>query len=185
MRLFISAPFSPQTLDALEQTQALLRANGVNGSFVPRRNLHMTLAFLGEVASAAPALAALEAVPFPRIDAEFVSVTQLRDLLFCELRVQKAFADSVGALRDVLEARNIPFDRKPFRPHITLVRRAEFSEFTSVQACGRTLRGVRFGIDRVQLMRTDFVNRCAKYTVLLTCMCCMESQETEKLTKRK
>ena len=49
MRLFIAIPFEPPMLDALTQVQASLKAGGVRGGFTARQNLHMTLAFLGEV----------------------------------------------------------------------------------------------------------------------------------------
>ena len=48
MRLFIAITFTEDMLDALSEIQDDLRRSNVRGSYTPRENLHMTLAFIGE-----------------------------------------------------------------------------------------------------------------------------------------
>ena len=47
MRLFLAVPLSPSVREALCTAQADLRRQW-RGSFPPPKNLHLTLAFLGE-----------------------------------------------------------------------------------------------------------------------------------------
>ena len=49
MRLFISVQFTEPMINALEAFQSRLKASGVEGYFAVRENLHLTLAFIGEV----------------------------------------------------------------------------------------------------------------------------------------
>ena len=60
MRLFVAIRPSPAVRDVLLDAEAALRRRG-RGTFTRPENLHLTLAFLGEAESAAPAQAALEA----------------------------------------------------------------------------------------------------------------------------
>ena len=63
MRLFIALPAPEHVRQALEETQAALKKAGVRGRFTPPENLHLTLAFLGNVADPAPAIEATDAEP--------------------------------------------------------------------------------------------------------------------------
>ena len=73
MRLFFAVPFGEETLDRLCAAQELLRARANRGRFSPRENLHLTLAFLGELPpSRLDALdRAVKSIPFPPFEAKF------------------------------------------------------------------------------------------------------------------
>ena len=58
MRLFVAIRPSPAVRDVLLDVEAALRRQG-RGTFTRPENLHLTLAFLGEAESAAPAQAAV------------------------------------------------------------------------------------------------------------------------------
>ena len=67
MRLFIAVRFSNHIQKSLQQTMADLRRQGVRGNFSRVENLHLTLAFLGEVQDPEPvceAINAAAAAPF-------------------------------------------------------------------------------------------------------------------------
>ena len=59
MRLFIAIPFSEEFKGELIRVQNEMRANGVRGNFSRAENLHVTVAFLGEVEDPMPAMKAL------------------------------------------------------------------------------------------------------------------------------
>ena len=48
MRLYIAIQFEEKILDALNDFQDDLKAQGVTGNYTKRKNLHITLAFIGE-----------------------------------------------------------------------------------------------------------------------------------------
>ena len=63
MRLFIAIQLSDEMKKSLTATLHNLKKQGIKGNYTPTQNLHMTLAFLGEVRDPRPVTAALERVP--------------------------------------------------------------------------------------------------------------------------
>ncbi len=122
MRLFVGLQPSPGFREALAALQGQLRAAGVTGRYLDPANLHMTLAFIGEwPADVTPLL------PHP---GESFDLTLSHPGLFPGARVLWAGVEPSAALdllarvvRERLTGAEIPFDPKPFNPHITLVRK--------------------------------------------------------------
>ena len=169
MRLFIAIPFDPPVLDALVAAQSSLKASCVRGNFTTRQNLHMTLAFLGEVRDPRPVIAVLERVSLPQVSLRFDKTEMFRDIFVCGFAVDPALANYVKDVRNALERAGIDFDRKPFRPHVTLVRRTSFAlGKPDVSVCEPFLRSLDVPVRRVCLMRTDFIDGRPKYTCMHT-----------------
>lgn len=107
--------------------RAVHRVSG--GRMTPASNLHLTLAFLGSVRlEALPTIEGVAAAIAPPV------FTLVIDTPGCWRHNRIAWAgareppqalrDLVDALRGALAAARIPFDPKPFAPHVTLVREA-------------------------------------------------------------
>ena len=124
MRLFVAIRFSPAVRRALLDGVLLLRGQG-RGTFTQAENLHLTLAFLGETdreSAAGEALAAVcaQAAPFSMTvgglgrfgDIWWAGVAENARLERLALEVQQA-----------LRARGFSIERRPWKPHVTLVRR--------------------------------------------------------------
>ena len=65
MRLFIAVNLSEEMKKSLIGFMHDLKKQGVEGSFVPAQNLHMTLAFIGEYDDPARVREIIGKVPFP------------------------------------------------------------------------------------------------------------------------
>jgi len=129
MRLFYAALFHPSTLDNFWDIQEELKAVGVQGRFISRDNLHLTLHFLGETDEGE--LCRLT----DRLDEvartfcpEPLKLT--RTGFFRQGRGELLYAgveDSSGSLGEaarLLRDDSVKEDRHRFKPHITLVRNA-------------------------------------------------------------
>ena len=127
MRLFIAIEFDEEILQALAKLQSEWKVLGVRGNVTPVQNLHLTLAFIGEYSNSAAVLEAMNSVPLIPFSVQLDGVGSFRDLYWAGLRKNDALANYVRRLRRALEKHGIPYDRKNFSPHITLVRRAEFN----------------------------------------------------------
>lgn len=132
MRVFAAAELPPTLIEALAETSALLRTS-VRGRYVASDSFHVTLAFLGEI-------------PVSRVDVAI-------DALEAGCRGHKCFTVSLGALgyfgrrsaatlwqgfseeggfsdlakavrAELLQA-GFAFDDKKFKPHVTLMRKAD------------------------------------------------------------
>ena len=124
MRLFISLIFDANTVESLCNLQSLLRDNGVEGNFTKPQNLHMTLAFIGEYGKPDDVLDVIEEVPFRYIPICFSDVYVHREMVLVSIARNPGLESYVRRLRRALAEKGIPFDRKNFNPHITLVRKA-------------------------------------------------------------
>ena len=124
MRLFISLNFDANTVESLCNLQSMLRDNGVEGNFTKPQNLHMTLAFIGEYGKPDDVLDVMEEVPFRYIPICFSDVYVHREMVLVSIAHNPGLESYVRRLRRALAEKGIPFDRKNFNPHITLVRKA-------------------------------------------------------------
>ena len=123
MRLFIAiAPDRPMR-NALVSVQDALRRQGVRGNYTPPENLHLTLAFIGEYGDPDAVLAAMESLSFAPIPLRLDRLGAFDALWWAGLAESGELDALVRQLRRALAETGIPFDRKKFRPHITLLRK--------------------------------------------------------------
>ena len=153
MRLFIAVELSDPMKDALEQIQADMRRRSVRGNYTPRGNLHLTLAFIGEYADPDAVLDAMETVPFAPFPLRLEGFGHFGDLWWAGLSGSEALTSYVRRLRRALAEAGIPFDRKRFTPHITLVRRAVWDSRIGLPA--DSVPDASMEVGRLSLMRSD------------------------------
>ncbi|MBO4330706.1 MAG: RNA 2',3'-cyclic phosphodiesterase [Oscillospiraceae bacterium] len=124
MRLFVSVELSEAVRAVLIKAQNDLYDCGVRGSYAPEENLHLTLAFIGEYPDPEPVLEALSAVSFTGFELCTESTGSFGDLLWAGIRRSPPLETLARRIRHALAESGVPFDRKRFSPHITLLRRA-------------------------------------------------------------
>ena len=128
MRLFVALPLPPEIATAVAAlTPALPGLRPVKPEL-----LHVTLAFVGHVAEelldsvvAATRAAAASQTPFPVSLAASGRFPEGGKPHVIWLGMTDGAAESAalaGAVRRELASRSVPFDDKPFRPHVTLAR---------------------------------------------------------------
>ena len=127
MRLFIAIEFNEEILQALTNLQSEWKILGIRGNITPVQNLHLTLAFIGEYGNPTAVLEAMNSVPFSAFNLRLDGIGSFRDLYWAGIAQNVPLANYVRRLRKALAEHDIPFDRKKFSPHITLIRRAEFN----------------------------------------------------------
>ena len=160
MRLFIAIRLSDEMKDALVHAQNELYDRGVRGRFTAEENLHLTLAFLGEVPDAEPVLDALSDVSFKPFEITLEGIGCFGDLWWAGLKESAALDALARKVRHALAERELPFDRKRFSPHITLIRNA------SGKLPGLQLRPASMTVSAVSLMRSDRGKHGMIYTEL-------------------
>ena len=122
MRLFFAIQLSEEMKAALLESMHGLKKLGVKGRYVPGQNLHLTLAFLGECADAAPAKAVLDQLSYKPFRLSFSQPGTFGNLLWIGLKGNQGLSALVRDLRAGLDEAGIEYDRKSFQPHITVVR---------------------------------------------------------------
>ena len=125
MRLFIAIPLSNLAKDAVRQIQNTFRAAGVRGNYTRPENLHLTLAFIGEYGDPNEVLDALETVEFEPLLLTMDRLGRFDDLWWTGFADSPELNTLVKRLRRALAEAGIPYDRKKFMPHVTILRRAD------------------------------------------------------------
>ena len=156
MRLFVAVRPDAAVSKALLGVMHEMKKNGVQGSYVPAQNLHMTLAFIGETDRTADVKKALSQVAVPEVRLALTESGMFGDLLYAGIKGNQKLKGLVRDIRAALDREGISYDRQPFTPHITMIRKvkgrtssvrlpkaemtaASFSLMKSEQKDGRTV----------------------------------------------
>lgn len=124
MRLFIAIKLSESMSMAIGDVQSILKRQGVRGNYTPRENLHLTLAFIGEYNNPDRVLDIIEHMPMKPFELSLNGIGAFGDLWWIGLEPSKELQGYVRQLRHEMAEADIPYDRKQFSPHITILRRA-------------------------------------------------------------
>ena len=158
MRLFIAVKLSDDMKDALSAAQYEMYGRGVRGNFTSRENMHLTLAFIGEYPDKEQVMDALSSVTFSAFTISLSGMGCFRDLWWAGMDESAPLAAVVRRIRRVLAENGIPFDRKRFSPHITLIRKANGT------MPGIQVDKISMPVERISLMRSDRGKRGMIYT---------------------
>ena len=170
MRLFIAAELPEPMLEALAETSALLRES-VHGRFVAPDSYHVTLAFLGtvELYRTVEASEAIDAAS----RSLHVQTAVFGDLGSFGRRASATLwqgfgnpgnlCEAAALVREELARRDLTFDEKAFKPHVTLMRAADLTGGTLPTPC--LAEG---DIKRITLFRSDLTGPRPHYEPLHT-----------------
>lgn len=160
MRLFIAIRLSDAMKDALTAAQDEMYAHGVRGNFTTRENMHLTLAFIGEYPDKEQVMDALSSVSFSSFSICLKGMGCFRDLWWAGMEESAPLTAVVRRIRRALAENDIPFDKKRFSPHITLIRKA-----TGMMP-GIQIDTVSMPVESILLMRSDRGKRGMIYTAV-------------------
>lgn len=167
MRLFIAIQLNDEMKDALEAMQDYMRSCGVKGNYTKRDNLHLTLAFIGEFDDPGIVLETIDRAGLRPFDIALSGAGSFKSLWWAGIDGGMALQSFARRLRRELDAAGIPYDRKKFSPHITLIRRPECrgadTEKDILAALSYT-KEIRMTADHASLMRSDRGERGMLYT---------------------
>lgn len=150
MRLFVAIQLSDELKKTITGTLHDLKQKGVRGNYVPTQNLHLTLAFIGESDDPGAVKDALKGVSFKPFRLSLSEMGTFGDLLWVGVKGNQGLSSLVKTVRDSLDAGGIVYDRKDFKPHITLVRKASGSHKQAAPPRGQMM------VKKISLMKTAF-----------------------------
>lgn len=126
-RVFAALLLPHEACDALARDAKAFARYDALARFAPSTNLHLTLAFLGEVPmddalSLAAAIRPLAALAPRTVTISRIGVFERPRILYAACTPAEALNEVAEAVRREIRARGLPLDEKPFRAHITLAR---------------------------------------------------------------
>lgn len=126
MRCFLAAWPDAGARERCAELTEVLRPHAEHGRVMRAENLHLTLAFIGDLPDATGAKVAAACASLPPLTCDW----QLTHLgFFARPRVlwaggllMPALGEIATRVRTLLDALQVGYDRKPFVPHVTLLR---------------------------------------------------------------
>ena len=128
MRLFLAILPDNGIKDELCFVQKRLQMQGVKGDFTPRENMHLTLAFIGEYGDPGFVSEILGEVTFEPMRLVIDGFGCFDDSFWIGVKEDRGLETNVKRIRKALADNGIPFDKKKFMPHMTLVRKIEYEK---------------------------------------------------------
>ena len=130
-----------------------LRRLGVSGGFTPPENLHLTLAFIGETNRISEAKAAIGSLDLSPVELTLDSLGSFGDTVWAGLRPNRELSAAADAVGKALFKAGAGFklEKRPFIPHITLVRRARPDELPHIEIPAAAMTARRVSLMSSQL----------------------------------
>lgn len=162
MRLFIAIELDDSIKKSLTGAMHDLKKSGVRGSYTASNNLHLTLAFIGEVEDALEIKTALQSVSFKPFKLSLSDFGNFGDILWVGVKGNQGLSQAAKGVREALDQAGISYDRKKFAPHITLVRKAAGSWKAVKPPKGEMM------VKKISLMKSSVKDGKTVYTRVLS-----------------
>ena len=159
MRLFIAICVNKEIKAGIRKVCTELKSAGVSGNWTADENLHLTLAFLGEVDDWKRVREAMSGLSFSSFPLSLEKTGTFGDLGWVGLKGSEELTRLSKDIRLALDRADIGYDRKPFKPHITIVRQAKRLGQTAP-----VVPSVSMKVSRVSLMKSERVQGKMRYT---------------------
>ena len=153
MRLFIAIQFPERVKNALLYLQQDMKDCGMKGNYTKEENLHLTLAFIGEYKDPEAVMDALDDIDLESFYIELDGFGNYGDLYWAGIKESTELKNTVKRIRHVLADNGIPFDKKKFSPHITVLRKASFTG--NPDSFKIYVPDEKMKVDSISLMRSD------------------------------
>ena len=148
MRLFVAIDLSEEIKDALVSVQDGMREKRIKGNYSKRENFHITLAFIGEYGNVDKVTDALGTVSSEPFEISLDGLGSFGSVWWAGLSDSDALKALSRRVRRALSEAGIPFDRKKFSPHITLIRQPSADAIPGVESPHGSMQVCRFSLFR-------------------------------------
>ena len=172
MRLFIAINFNVNIKRRLQEVIEGLRKESKRGSFSRTENLHLTLAFLGEIEGERVdnlkiIMDEIEAEPF-KLELSNLGAFNRKgsseSLYWCGIKDNKTLYNVQEKLSAMLKENDFYLDDKPFKPHITLARRCVLPRDFHLDNLNRLVQDDSMLVNEISLMKSERINGVLTYT---------------------
>ncbi len=169
MRLFIAIPLESAIKDHLIELQEHIGSSDAKIAWVSKKNLHITLKFLGEVKDAKKIQEALKKVKAKKITAQLTNFGTFPKQEPRVLYIAVEPEEKLRKLAQAVDAETIQIQEdKPFVAHITMgrIKQIKFpKDFKSKQETLQ-VRSLQFVIDKFQLVTSKVTSAGSEYKVV-------------------
>ena len=152
MRLFIAIPLRNNMKKLVRDIQNSFREQNIRGNYTPEENLHITLAFIGEYNDPDEVLEAMENVSFQPFSVTMDRVGSFDEIWWAGFTESEEMNHLAGKLRRALAEAGVPYDRKKFKAHVTVLRKPRYDR--QGRKIPVSFEPETMQVDRISLMRS-------------------------------
>ena len=174
MRVFFAIPLPREWKRKIEEIQEELLLKTKKERAIPVDDLHLTLQFVGDVEETERLISACKKTSFHGSRLKVKGLGSFKrgreNLVFLELESTKELVEIQRKLRKILVELHIPFDKKKFKAHITMMRRViweEEGEFSNPELSFQETLPSHFCLYASQLHPEGAMYRCLDEFILL------------------
>ena len=166
MRSFIAFDLPENIIQSCMDLQNQWKKEGIGGRYTPRENIHLTIAFCGDLddEQIEQIRDIFSTFCFEKIKCRTSSLVRFGNVVALGLEENQELISVVHALRNRLSQAGIPFDGRAFKAHITLLRKPVLPEHVSIFAGDSLL----FELFRIVLYSSTLHSKGPHYTPLAT-----------------
>ena len=150
MRLFIAIHLNQEVKQLVKGIQDTFKQFGTKGNFTLEENLHMTLAFIGEYSDPYAVLDAIDSIRYSPFIVTIDEVGSFDELWWTGSTDGEELNKLAGKVRHALADAGIPYDKKKFKAHVTLLRKPEYGK--EGRLVHMSIEPQRMIVDRISLM---------------------------------
>ena len=160
-RLFVAITLSDEIRKTVNQTLHEMKQCGIKGNYSPTANLHLTLAFIGEIREPEQVMEVLKTVSWKPFKLSLDGLGCFGDILWVGVKGNQGLNNAARSIRDALSSAQIRVDAKKFEPHITLIRKAS-GNWKQVPAPKGEMM-----VKKISLMKSEQKNGRPVYTEIM------------------
>ncbi len=172
MRLFYAVNFEDTVKKRLADIQNALRAQVVRGHFTLEDNLHLTLAFIGEVPEDRSGLLRqiAEAFCVTPFELRLEGLGRFRrdggDILWLGIAENKSLISIYNKLSGQIENAGFELEKRRFAPHLTLARQTRLHPEFDLSTYSQHVAPIVTEVKKVSLMKSERIQGRLTYTEL-------------------
>ena len=170
MRLFIAITLQEKEKDKLYKSVLDLKAASAQGVFSHRENLHLTLAFLGELPLFDHVVRAMQSLHEPRfsIKIEGLSSFAHSKLYYRKIQAPKTLFSLQRSLCTALQKEGVMLESRSYKPHMTLGRQVRLYPDFDEEAFIKENPPLLVPVSDFSLMKSERIKGRLTYTPLFT-----------------
>lgn len=162
MRLFIAINFSNEMKAALLGCINQLADQGICCNFTADKNLHLTLAFIGETNKVSLIKNIINEIKFKPFNISLKGYGYFHDLLWIGIEHNPNLLDIAIALQNKLLENEFNIKQQIFKPHITIARKIQNNNNIKLSVPSATCT-----VNKISLMKSSRINGKIVYTEIL------------------
>lgn len=172
MRLFIAINFEDQIKEKIQEIINELEKSSIQGRFVSKDHLHLTLEFLGEIpdervdvikkimdeANLNPFTLKLSGVGYfkrPQGNIYWLGLEENQNLMDTQKTIHKLLADQ-----------GFKLENRPYRPHITLGRKVKLKDTFNYKIVDEKIKYLKIDVNKIDLVKSETINGKLIYTII-------------------